>query len=79
MTMLNVVAMSEMREVRALREENQRLREIVANLLLEKHAASDGRKSSSASLRLPRALAYRARKRDDVSLTFLELAHLRSA
>jgi hypothetical protein len=45
MTMLNVVAMSEMREVRALREENHRLREIVANLLLEKHAVSDGRKS----------------------------------
>jgi putative transposase len=41
----DVVAVSELREVRTLREENHKLREIVANLLLEKHAASDGRKS----------------------------------
>jgi len=34
------VALSELRDVRSLRDENQRLREIVANLLLERHGSS---------------------------------------
>jgi len=34
------VALSELREVRALRDENQKLKRIVANLLLERHGSS---------------------------------------
>ena len=37
------VAMSELREVRALRDENQKLREIVANLLLDRQGSTDFR------------------------------------
>ena len=35
------VALSELREVRALRDENQKLKRIVANLLLERHGSTD--------------------------------------
>jgi putative transposase len=34
------VALSELREVRELRDENQKLKRIVANLLLERHGSS---------------------------------------
>ena len=38
------LAVTEVREMRALREENQRLRQIVTNLLLEKQESSEQRR-----------------------------------
>ncbi|MHB1862018.1 MAG: transposase [Gemmatimonadaceae bacterium] len=40
-------AANELRDVRALREENQKLKQIVANLVLEKHGSAGGRKRNS--------------------------------
>jgi len=43
----DAVAMSGLREVRELRDENQKLRQIVANLLLDQHASTDFRGNKS--------------------------------
>ncbi|HVB31031.1 MAG TPA: transposase [Gemmatimonadaceae bacterium] len=40
-------AANESRDVRALREENQKLKQIVANLVLEKHGSAGGRGRNS--------------------------------
>jgi len=50
------VAMSELREVRELRDENQKLKEIVANLLLDRQGSTDFRgKKIGVPTALPRA------------------------
>lgn len=46
----DAVAMSGLREVRELRDENQKLRQIVANLLLDQQASTDFRGHQSTDI-----------------------------
>jgi putative transposase len=41
----DLVGVADLRELRALRDENQRLKQIVANLLLDKQRVMDGRRT----------------------------------